>query len=127
MAIVALAVSFISLPQGVVEIVFLGCWASAVVTAAAVHLPQGLGPKLTMVLAINTGLWTGLVIAVAGEQVDLAKALPAVLLCVLGAWIIKTRRAIVIKIAASWLIAVSVLSASLPMVPTPGYRADHME
>ena len=127
LAIVALATSFVSLPQGAVEIVFLGCWASAVLTAAAVHLPQGLGPRLTVGLSVNAGIWTGLVIAVAGEQIDLAKALPAVLLCIPGAWIVKTCRAIVIKIAASWVIAVSILAASLPMLPTPGYQADHME
>lgn len=109
------------------EAVFLGCWASVVIAAAAVHLPGGVGPRLALALGLNSGLWAGLVIAVAGSRLDLVKALPVVLLCLPGAWLVGTGRKIVLKVVASWLIAVSVLAASLPLVPTPGYQADHME
>lgn len=109
------------------EAIFLGCWASVILAAAAVHLPGGLGPRAALILAANGGLWTGLVIGAAGQPQDLAKALPAALLCLPGAWLAQGRRQVVLKVLSSWLIAVAILAASLPLVPTPGYQADHMD
>ena len=121
------AASLLPLPKASTETVFLGCWASVIVTAAAVHLPGGVGPRLARCLGLNAGAWTGAVIAVAGRPLDLVEALPCALLCIPGAWLVAGRRGIVIKVAASWLIAVSILAASLPLTPTPGYQPDHMD
>jgi hypothetical protein len=93
-----------------------------------VHLPNGPGLKLALGLAFNAGLWVGAIIAVAGTRMDLAKALPLVLICLPAAWLIGRRLQIAIKVVASWLIAVSLLGAALPATtPTPGYAGDHME
>lgn len=106
---------------------FVGCWISIIVAAASVHLPQRVSPMLAMVLAINTGVWVGAVIAVAGVPLDLAKSIPLVLICLPGAWLVGKGRQIVLKVGAGWLIAIALLVATLPMVtPTPGYVADHM-
>ncbi len=106
----------------------MGCWASVVIAAVSVHLPRGLGSRLAVALALNTGVWTGAVIALAGAPLDLAKSLPWVLLCLPGGWIVANGRSIFLKVAASWLIAVAVLVATLPVVtPTPGYVPDHMD
>jgi hypothetical protein len=123
----ALAASFLTFPPSWQDGVFLGCWISVVLAALSVHLPPGLNQKLALALAVNCGFWTGAVIAAAGAKTDLFKALPAALLCLPGAWLVSTGRGIAIKVAASWLIAIAILSAALPLVPTPGYKPDHMD
>ena len=127
LVLIALAASFLPVPTSWQDGVFLGCWASVALAAVSVHLPGGLGPRATLVLSVNTGFWTGAVIAAAGARTDLLKSLPLVLLCLPGAWLVSTKRGIAIKVAASWLIAISILCAALPLVPTPGYKPDHME
>jgi hypothetical protein len=123
----ALGASFLSFPASWQDDVFLGCWASIVVAALVIHLPGGVGPKLALVLGLNSGFWAGAVISTAGAKLDLLKALPLALLCLPGAWVVSTKRGLAIKVMASWLIAVSILGAALPLVPTPGYKPDHME
>lgn len=111
---------------------FAGCWISVILAAASVHLPSGLHPRaalvLPLILALNAGIWAGAVISVAGAPLDLVKSLPWALLCLPGAWLVGSGRRIAVKVVASWLIAVAVLAASLPLTtPTPGYMPDHMD
>ncbi len=115
-------------PLGWEEAIFLGCWASVLATAALVHLPHGVSTAVAVGAAANTGLWSGLLIATAGEAIDVAKTLPIALLCIPGAWLARRPFRIALKVAASWLIAVAVLAAAIPFTtPTPGYVQDHME
>jgi hypothetical protein len=127
LAVIGAGCGVLVLPSSWREPIFAGCWISVAVTALLVHLPRGVGPRLALAVAANAGLWAGAVIAEAGAPSDLLKALPWVLLCLPGGWMARTSRQIVIKIVASWLIAVSILAGALPMVPTPGYAPDHME
>ena len=109
------------------EVAFVGCWISVIVAALSVHLPRGLGCWAATILAFNTGLWAGAVISVAGVPFDLAKSLPWAMLCLPGVWLVSIGRPIILKVAASWLIAVAVLVATFPVItPTPGYVPDHM-
>lgn len=114
-------------PQKAIEAIFIACWGSVIVTAALVHLPQGLGNRAALPLAANAGLWTGAIITVAGTRLDLAWALPCVLFAFPAAWLVRHRGGIAVKVIASWLIAVAILAGTLPIVPTPGYMPDHME
>ena len=124
----ALAASFATLPAEWDDAVFFGCWLSVIAAAVSVHLPGGPGPRLALALAVNCGTWTGVVIAIAGARIDLAIALPCALLCLPGGWLVVRGRGIVIKVAASWLIAVAILAAALQFAPTtPGYKPDHMD
>lgn len=107
--------------------VFFGCWASVIVAALAVHLAGGVRTPLALVLAANAGLWTGAIVAVAGVPADLARALPFALLALPARWLVGRRGALAVKVVSSWLIAVAILAATLPIVPTPGYVPDHME
>lgn len=127
LVLVALTASFLSFPIAWQDGLFLGCWSSIVLAALVIHLPRGVGPKLALALAVNSGFWVGAVISTAGAKLDLLKALPFALLCLPGAWVVSTKRGIAIKVMASWLIAVSILGAALPLVPTPGYKPDHMD
>ncbi len=125
--LVALAAAFMPFPQRWTEGLFIGCWISIILTSALVHLPRRLGSRPALLIAANAGLWAGATIAVAGAPADLARALPLVLLVLPSRWLIEHRAGVAVKVAASWLIAVAILAATLPIVPTPGYVADHME
>lgn len=128
LAVTAIATSRIKLGAAWDDAIFFGCWVGVIVTAAAVHLPGGPGPAMALALTLNAGVWTGETIAAAGAPIDLGKALPLVLLCFPGRWLIATNKAIAIKVVASWLVAVSILAATLSLVPvTPGYKPDHLE
>lgn len=125
---VATAVSLARIDPAWTDAIFYGCWASVIVTALSVHLPKALGLRAAVLLAVNAGLWAGTVIAAAGAPLDLAKALPWVLICLPASLLVGRRMGIGIKVVASWLVAVSVLAAALPtLTPTPGYVGDHME
>jgi hypothetical protein len=110
-----------------VEPIFLGCWVAVLLAAASTHFSGGLPSLGAVVLALNCGAWAGAVTAVAGQPRDLLMAMPWALLVIPGAWLVRARRPIVVKVAASWLIAIAVLAAVLPLIPTPGYMPDHMD
>ena len=109
------------------EHVFIACWAGVVFIAALVHLPAGVGERQAPILGAVAGILCGAVVEVAGTPGDLLKALPFVLLVLPARWLVATKRQIAVKVAASWLIAVAILAAALPIEPTPGYEPDHME
>jgi len=124
--VAALGVRAVRIPAGE-ETIFLGLWASAMLTALLVHLPRGVPSPLALGAAANAGAWVGAVTGVAGASRDLLFALPFALLFVPGAWLARRNLGIAVKVAASWVVAVSVLAAMLPLTPTPGYKPDHME
>ena len=127
-AVVAAALaSRLGLPAHFEEAIFLGCWLSVVVAALAVHRKDMAAPVPALLLAGNGGVWAGAVTVIAGTDHDLLRALPIVLLAFPAAWLLRHGGALAIKVLASWLIAVAILVAALPMVATPGYVQDHME
>lgn len=78
-------------------------------------------------MSVNAGLWCGLLVALGGSPSVLLEVAPWVLLCLPGAWLVKTGKGVAIKVVSSWLIAIAVLAAALSTVPLPGYMPDHME
>lgn len=126
--VLAVAVSLVKLVPAMTDAIFYACWASVIVTALSVHALRWLNRTSALLLAANAGLWAGAVIAAAGAPFDLAKALPWVLLCLPGAWLVTRKLGIGIKVVASWLVAVSFLAIMLPTTTTtPGYVGDHLE
>ena len=109
------------------EAVFLACWAGVILAAASVHLPRRLSPPMALTLALVIAVLAGSVSAVAGSLPTLLVALPWVLVTIPAAWLIAHGRGIGVKIVSSWLIAIALLSAALPLTPTPGYAPDHLE
>ena len=109
------------------EAVFLACWAGVILAAASVHLPRGLTTRLALGLALAIAVLAGAVTGAAGSLPTLLMALPWALVTVPAAWLIAHGRGIAVKIVSSWLIAIALLSAALPLTPTPGYESDHLE
>lgn len=127
LVVAATAILLIRIPARFEEIAFLGCWVSVMVIAASIHLPNGPGLVWSLVLSVIAGLWAGAVVSIAGKPLDLAIGLPCVLIVGLAIWVRRTPVGLAVKIAASWLGAVAILAAAIPLTPTPGYEPDHRE
>lgn len=125
--VAAVAVAQVPIAPRWADAIFTGCWVSVIVTAASIHLPRRIGPRVALALAVNAGVWAGATVALAGTTLDIAKAAPLLSLVIPAAWLVATQRGIALKVAGSWLIAIAALAAVLPIVPTPGYAPDHME
>ncbi|MGA7822842.1 MAG: hypothetical protein WCA14_01515 [Steroidobacteraceae bacterium] len=126
--VTACAIALAPIPGTWSDTAFLGCWTSIIASAAIVHGPRALRAKAALALALNAGVWTGAVIALASSKVDLLESLPLALCAWPAAWARRRGQAIVLKVLASWLIAVAVLAATLQFLPvTPGYLPDHVD
>jgi hypothetical protein len=126
-AISALLAMFLPLPEGALSMVFTAFWLSTIAAACLVLIPGTASPWLAIILAINGGVWSGMLTTVTGARSPLALALLFALFFVPGRWFRCGGREIVLKVLSSWLIAVSALAALVSLVPTPGYEPDHME
>ncbi len=127
LALTAAIVSQLPIKEAWIETVFAGCWASVILIAAALHLPRGIPFWLALALAVDAGLWGGAVVGGEGARDDLLRSLSAVLICVPARWAVARGWSIAVKIVSSWLVAVALLAALLPINATPGYVPDHME
>lgn len=127
LAVISVLVVVVGVEAELEEVVFAACWLSVAATALFLHWPRPLGMRMMIGLSGNAGLWAGAVVAIAGKPLDLAVALPAVLICIPAALLLKTPLKLGIKIAGSWLVAVAVLMAAVPLIETPGYEPDHYE
>lgn len=127
----AVLVSTVGQPQSWREPAFLFCWATVVTVAGSVHLPprawQQHGLSLVILFAVLVGAASASVIALEGRLTDLFPALALVALCLPVRCLIQRNLSIGIKVVASWIIAVAILAALLPLAPTPGYVPDHMQ
>jgi hypothetical protein len=119
---------FIPIPGAWAEGTFLGCWISVVVTVGSMYLRDGSRRSAAVALSLNAGVWASAVVAVSGTRFDLLRALPWVLIVLPASWIATRHGSIPLKVAASWILAVAVLAATLQLLPvTPGYLPDHLE
>jgi hypothetical protein len=123
----ALAVLQFPPDSSLTEGIYAACWLSIIIAAASVNLPGARAQWAMVVLALCCGTAAGGVIAIAAAPRDLALAATAVLVVVPASWLAQRGRGIAVKVVASWLIAIAMLAASLPLTPTPGYAPDHME
>lgn len=81
-----------------------------------------------MVLAgTNAGAWIGAEASVGGMADGVLVALSLGLLLTAGRWLSLRDSSIVIKVIASWMIAIATLSMFVSLVPIQGYKPDHMD
>jgi ABC-type proline/glycine betaine transport system permease subunit len=59
--------------------------------------------------------------------IGLALGLLPTLLAIPVHWIARQKFAILLKVVASWVIAIASLALFVSVMPTPGYKPDHME
>jgi hypothetical protein len=126
-ALCAVAMGVLPISQGASGLVFTGFWLSTIAAAALVLIPRTLPPAVAIAAAVNAGAWFGGMANLGGTRFALPLAVPVTLFFVPGRWFMYRQRQIVLKVLASWLIAVSVLATFVSLVPTPGYVPDHME
>jgi ABC-type proline/glycine betaine transport system permease subunit len=111
-----------------VDAVFVGLWASTMVNAACALRSIDLDKMFALALGINAGIWCGEVTGLTASKIDLLKTLPLSLCVCPAAWVRRRGQAIILKVLASWLIAVSLLAGALQFLPeTVGYAPDHIE
>jgi hypothetical protein len=110
-----------------VQTVFIGLWLSVIVTALSVYLPGPVRCRASVPLAINAGAWAGACAAQTASATGLAIGLLPVLAAVPAYWLVRRKFDIAVKVVASWMIAISALSMFVSLMPTPGYKPDHME
>jgi hypothetical protein len=128
LTVTTVVLAALSIPREWLEGVFLGCWASVAASAATVYLPREMSASGAAGLSINAGIWSGAEVALTGSRLDLAKALVCVLLLIPASCVVSWRAPIIVKVVASWLIAVAILAATLQFLPvTPGYLPDHLD
>ena len=123
LAAAAIAASLLDLGSRWRAPLLVGCWLSVLLAAAAAHAPGGAGRALALLVSVNAGAWSGLVV---GGPAAVLLALPWALLCLPGAWIVARGWGVALKVLASWLAAIALLGAALPTLSTPGYEPDHM-
>ena len=105
----------------------LGLWVSAAITALLAYLPRGIKRIWVLLASVNAGLWLGVVAHSAGGKIGIASALPFALLFLPASWLLARQFGVAVKIAASWIVAVSILAFMVALTPVPGYAPDHME
>jgi hypothetical protein len=128
LAMTASAVAFAPLPPSWTDAAFLGCWLSVAINSSIVYVPGGLGSDTALAISFNSGIWAGAVLALAASRRDLIIALLWSLSVLPAGWTYRRHQWIVLKVVASWLIAIAVLAGALQFLSvTPGYLPDHME
>ncbi len=128
MSATALLVSYLAKPaSGSGETLLFGLWATTVVLSLLVHLSNGLRGAAVVILALIAGVWMGLASAELGGPRQAFMAVPVALLFLPAAWVRSRGYGIAIKVMSSWLVAISLLAAMVSLMPTPGYKQDHME
>ncbi len=109
------------------EEVFVGLTLSVIATAALCYFRRGPTDRWLLAAGINAGAWTGAFATLSDQRAALLLAVPLGVLIMLGGRLISSSYPIVIKVVASWIIAIAALSLFVSLLPTPGYQPDHME
>lgn len=127
MAATAALVAWSALPASLTTAIFVGIWSTIIVAAGITFAPPALVQRLAIPMAIAAGAGAGALASVSGRKSDLLLAVPAGLLFVPGVWLVARGYGIGVKIVASWMLAIAMLSMFVSLTPTPGYQRDHME
>ena len=122
-ALLGLAVS-LGLSPG---LVFTGVWLSAIAAAVLVYVPAARWSFALFPLSLNAGFWLGASAALAENRAALMIGLLPALVAIPAKWLTQRKFDIVIKVVASWMIAIASLSLFVSLISTPGYKPDHMQ
>jgi hypothetical protein len=115
---------FTSLPA---TLTFVGLWTTTIAVAATSYLPTARWPTLPVILSSLAGLSLGACAGLNGDYRGLVLGLLVAFVCYPAKWLAARKLDIVIKVVASWMIAIASLSMFVSLMATPGYKPDHME
>lgn len=108
-------------------ILFTGLWLSMIIAATMTYVPVAHWSRAILPASVVAGLFLGASAALAEARMSLVAGILPAFLALPASWLIRRNHVIVIRVLASWLIAIASLSVFVSLVPTPGYQADHME
>lgn len=123
----AAVLASVTLPASLTPAVFLGIWVAIILAATLTYFPPPAAQRWAIPLAVVSGAGVGILASMSGRKSDLLIALPIGLLFVPGRWIVERGFGLGIKVVASWMIAIALLSTFVSLTPSPGYKPDHME
>ena len=122
-ALVAFSTSF-GLSPGVI---FTGLWLSIVAAAILVYLPVSRWSVAVIPICLNAGFWSGACAGLTGSRTALLIGILPLFIAIPAGWMARGKLNIAVKVGASWMIAIASLSLFVTLIPTPGYKPDHME
>lgn len=109
------------------QLIFTGLWLSMIVAVVLVYLPVERWSVAAIPVCLNAGFWLGACAALIETRGALVAGLLPALVAIPARWLTQRKFDIVIKVVASWMIAIASLSLFVSLIPTPGYKPDHME
>ena len=122
-ALLGSIIPFIWSPQ----LIFTALWLSAILSAILVYVPVVRWSAAFLPLSLNAGFWLGASATLLPNRAALALGVLPVLVAFPARWLVQKNFGIVIKVIASWMIAIASLSLFVSLISTPGYKPDHME
>lgn len=109
------------------NVIFTGLWLSMIAAAALTYFPVAGWSVAVLPMCVNAGFWMGACAALSGKWSALGLGLLPLVVAIPATWLTRDKFDILIKVVASWMIAIAALSLFVSLLPTPGYKADHME
>lgn len=123
----AFALSTLVLPFEWRTSIVIGCWAATIAAAILIYRAHPLKWPAAMVGAVVAGMLVGGLTAATGRAMILTTALPWLLIALPAGWLAGWRKAIVIKVLASWGLAVATLSTGVVLSQGADSASDHLE
>ncbi len=127
LAIGAAATSALVFPDELAAPTAIASAALTVLFVIAVYSGRALHPALAAALGVAAGALIGALTSFTGQASLLLFALPATLVAFPAAWLAHTGRAIALKVIASWILAVSLLSICLTFAQGVSAGSDHLD
>jgi len=127
LVVVAIAASALVFPDALAAPTAIAAAALTVLVVFAVYSGRAFHPALAAGLGVAAGALIGALTSFAGQASLLLFALPATLVAFPAAWLAHTGRAIALKVIASWILAVSLLSIGLTFAQGVSAGSDHLD
>ncbi len=109
------------------DIILAALRISTIAAALSIYAPKNSRSAISLPICLCAGYWLGSCAADTGDLAILALGLSSLFVSLPSKWVRRPLTGLAIKVAASWIIAIAALSLSISLVPTPGYKPDHME
>lgn len=125
-AVAALATFLLRLPIAPGAIIS-GLWVVMIAAGITLFLPPRPIAITTLPLALAGGFFLGNWTLLGGDISGLMLAVALAALCLPAQSFGANRFDIVLRVVASWMIAIAALSLFVSLIATPGYEPDHMD